>query len=285
MTLANETKPPLTTIQAIDIAIEAESDVIRGLDMSMFSDEDLLNLILQRSEVLFDLPRSGRIIRAWNAGDERPIRECVQTYGEKIARRAAGVIHAEYRALAPILRPDPVKRVADIGCGYAFFDLFLARDTKATVLLIDIEQNSRRHFGFAAEGAAYSNLSIARRLLEVNGISAKRIETLNPVRDDLTAAKPVDLAVSFLSCGFHYPVSSYASYFRDGVVPGGKILLDLRAAAADEQLADLQRLGKVEDLAAPNKARRILLRKAAAVKAPNGQAKVKAAASGSSRAR
>ncbi|MDP2081939.1 MAG: class I SAM-dependent methyltransferase [Pseudotabrizicola sp.] len=290
MPLLYDAVPPLPEPQNIDIAQEAESELIRSLDISMFSAEDLLNLILQRSEVLFDLPRSGRIIRAWNGGDEAPIRDCVQTYGETIARRAAGVIYAEYRALAPILLANPAKRVADIGCGYGFFDLFLARDSKASVLLIDIEQNTRRHFGYAVEGAAYSNLSIARRLLESNGVAAKRIETLNPEREDLTAAAPVDLAVSFLSCGFHYPASSYAAYFRDGVAPGGKIMLDLRAATADAQMVDLEGLGAVEDLAAPPKARRILLRKPPAVKPATtkttaSQAKLKAASSGSSRAR
>lgn len=247
----------------IDIAQEAKAPVIRALDMSMLTVEDLVNLILQRSEVLFDMPRSGQVIRAWNAGDEGPIRGCVERYGDEIARRAAGVIHAEYRRLAPLLLADPPARVADIGCGYALFDLFLARDTAASLVLIDIEQNTRRHFGYADEGAAYSNLSVARALLEANGIAAQRIETVNPERADLGAVAPVDLAVSFLSCGFHFPASTYATYFRESVVPGGAILLDLRAATATAQLAELEGLGTVRDLPAPAKARRILLRKVA----------------------
>ncbi|MFN3845161.1 MAG: class I SAM-dependent methyltransferase [Paracoccaceae bacterium] len=284
MTVSPAAGVPLPDTLAIDIAQEADASEVRALDLSMFTADDLLNLILQRSEVLFDMPRSGRVIRAWNDGDNGPIRDCVERYGDVIARRAAGVIHAEYRSLAPVLLAHPPKRIADIGCGYALFDLFVARDTKASVLLIDIEQNTRRHFGYAAEGAAYSNLSVARRLLEANGIATKRIETLNPEREDLASAVPVDLAVSFLSCGFHYPASSYAGYFRDRVLPGGAIMLDLRAATASAQLAELSDLGTVADLAAPPKARRILLRKAA-VASPASQAKRKLSDSGSSRAR
>ncbi len=248
---------------AIDIAAEADTPLIRNLDLSMFGAEDLVNIILQRSEVLYDVPRSGRVIRAWNAGDDAPIRAEVDRLGDEIARRAAGVIHAEYRSLAPALLAHPPRRVADIGCGYALFDLFIAQDTKASVLLIDIETNDRRHFGFAEEGAAYSNLSVARRLLLANGIAEDRITTLNPATQDLGATEDVDLVVSFLSCGFHYPVTSYASYFRDKVLPGGAILLDLRAATAAEQLLALTPLGRIEDLPAPPKARRILLRKPA----------------------
>ena len=263
MTLSAKRLTLLPDTLTIDIAQEAASDAIRALDVSMFASGDLVNLILQRSEVLFDMPRSGQVIRAWNAGDEGPIRACVETYGAEIARRAAGVIHAEYRRLAPFLLANPPARLADIGCGYALFDLFLARESAASVVLIDIEQNTRRHFGYAEQGAAYSNLSVARRLLEANGIPAERIETVNPENADLGAVAPVDLAVSFLSCGFHYPASTYATYFRDSVVPGGTIVLDLRAATATAQLAGLADLGPLEDLPAPAKARRIMLRKPA----------------------
>ncbi|WP_246831378.1 SAM-dependent methyltransferase [Pseudotabrizicola formosa] len=264
MTLPAKRLTLLPDTLAIDIAQEAKAPAIRALDLSMFAAQDLVNLILQRSEVLFDMPRSGQVIRAWNAGDEGPIRACVERCGDAIARRAAGVIHAEYRRLAPLLLANPPTRVADIGCGYALFDLFLARDTAASLVLIDIEQNTRRHFGYAEEGAAYANLSVARALLEANGIAAGRIETVNPERADLGALAPVDLAVSFLSCGFHYPASTYATYFQNSVVPGGTILLDLRAATATAQLAGLEGMGTVRDLPAPPKARRILLLKSAA---------------------
>jgi SAM-dependent methyltransferase len=252
----------------IDIAGAAESETIRSLDLSIFGPDDLLNLILQRSEVMFDIPRSGRIIRAWNSGDEGPIREVVTKMGIEVARRAAAVIHAEYQSLAPALKAGKPKRIADIGCGYGLFDLFAARDSTASVVLIDIEQNARRHFGFAEEGAAYSNLATARRLLQVNGIASTRIETLNPQSADLTALKPVDIALSFLSCGFHYPVSAYAGFFTTQVKPKGVIMLDVREASAGEQIPFLESLGTLTDLPSPPKARRVAVTKAAKTAAP-----------------
>jgi SAM-dependent methyltransferase len=245
----------------IDIATEARHPDVAGLDLTEFTPDDLLNLILQRSEVMFDLPRSGQIIKAWNAGDMDPVSRVVETMGDTVARRAAGVIHAEYRALAPLLRGLAPKRIADIGCGYGFFDLFAARDLSAEVVLIDLESNERRHFGYHAEGAAYSSLSIARKLLESNGIAASAIRTLNPRDEPAEAIDPVDLAVSFLSCGFHYPVSTYAAFFDRAVTPTGSVIVDLRAATADQQAATLAPLGRLQDLPAPPKARRVLLRK------------------------
>jgi SAM-dependent methyltransferase len=245
-----------------DIAAEAADPAIRALDLSMFDDGDLVNLILQRSEVLFDRPRSGQVIRAWEGGDDAPMRAEVARLGAEVARRVAGVIHAEYGALAPVLAERKPRRVADIGCGYAFFDLFLARDHGADVLLIDLEANERRHFGFQAEAAAYSSLSVARRMLEGNGIAPDAIRTLNPRETAPETAGPVDLAVSFLSCGFHYPVDLYLPFLRDALAPGGAAIFDLRQATAVEQAAKLAAFGVLTDLPAPPKARRVMVQKA-----------------------
>ena len=182
---------------AIDIRAEAGGGAISALDFSALGPDDYLNLILQRSEVMFDIPKSGQVIRAWEAGDMGPISRVIADMGEDIARRAAGVIHAEYRTLAPLIAARGVSRLADIGCGYALFDLFVARDNDCDLLLIDLEVNDRRNFGFAEQGAAYSNLSVARKILENNGISSDRIVTLNPRDNAPEAAGP--------ACGLGQP--------------------------------------------------------------------------------
>ena len=247
-----------------DMAGCARDPVIRDLVLTALGPQDLVNLILQRSEVMYDQPRAGQVIRAWNAGDDGPVTRIVETLGDEIARRTAAVILGEYRALAPLWRDTAPARVADIGCGYAFFDLFLARDMAADLLLIDLEANERRHFGFRAEGAAYSSLSVARRLLEDNGVEPGRIRTLNPRDEAAEDAGPVDLAVSFLSCGFHYPVDVYLSFLDRALTPGGAAIFDLRAATAAAQAERLATFGPLSDLHSPPKARRVMLRKVAA---------------------
>ncbi|QCO54457.1 class I SAM-dependent methyltransferase [Pseudorhodobacter turbinis] len=250
--------------QGLDIAKEAENPVVSGLDFGCLDRGDLVNLILQRSEVMFDRPRSGQVIRAWGAGDMAPMEAEVDRLGAQIAQRAAGVIHAEYRALAPVLRALAPKRVADIGCGYAFFDLFLAKDLNPDLVLIDLESNEHRHFGFQAEGAAYSSLARAKELLGANGVATTQITTLNPREVAPETIEPVDLAVSFLSCGFHYPVDLYVPFLDKVLKPGGAAIFDLRAETATAQAATLSQFGTLSDLDAPPKTRRVLLRKAAA---------------------
>ena len=243
----------------MDIGALGDDPAIAGLAFDSLASSDLVNLILQRSEVLADLPRPGRVIRAWEAGDNAPMLAQVERLGSAIARRAAGVIAAEYAALRPVLAEAPPTRVADIGCGYALFDLFLARDYAADLLLIDIETNDRRHFGFQEQGAAYASLAVARALLQGNGVAAGRIVTLNPGRSDVLAAGTVDLAVSFLSCGFHYPVDSYIPFFTQCMNSGGRVILDLRAATADAQMSKLAPLGTIRILPGPPKARRVMV--------------------------
>ncbi len=153
----------------------------------------------------------------------------------------------------------PPRRIANIGCGYAFWDLFAARTYGSELVLIDLEQNDERHFGFADQGAAYSSLSVARKFLENNGIAPDRITTMNPAVADAQSSENVDLAVSFLSCGFHYPVDSYYSYFAEKVSEGGSIILDLRVSTAREQSARLGTLGTVQQLLSRNKVRRVVV--------------------------
>ncbi len=245
----------------IDIGAEAESPVIRALDLSAFGRADLVNIILQRSEVIFDLPRPGQVIRSWTEGDNGPIEAAVDVLGETIARRAAGVIHAEYKALSALITGLRPARLADIGCGYAFFDLFAARETGCDLVLIDLEQNDARHFGFKQSASAYSSLNVARRMLEANGVAAGRIRALNPEREDIGSVEPVDVAVSFLSCGFHFPVDGYMPFFASGVAPDGVVMVDLRQSTADAQMQRLAALGSLQTIAGPDKARRVILRK------------------------
>jgi hypothetical protein len=246
-----------------DLAKEIADPVIRALDTSAFGESDMVNMLLQRSEVLYDSPRGVRAVRSWMDGDEGPILSEVERLGDELPRRVAAVIHADFKAIESNLDELPTDRIADIGCGYAIFDLFAARKYGSEILLIDIEQNDGRHFGFEDEAAAYTSLDQAGAFLEANGIEKKKIVRLNPQKKDLSKAKPVDLAVSFASCGFHYPVDTYMDFFDKKVKPGGAVIVDLRRRTADRQAAKLATLGKLEVLPGHPKSRRVLVRKAA----------------------
>lgn len=234
---------------------------IAELDVSAFSRRDLLNIVLQRSQVLWDVPRAGRVIRAWVNGNSAPIESQVDRLGPEIARRAAAMIFEEHAGLLPVLSKRTVARVADIGCGYGFWDLAMHRSHDCAVLLIDIEDNDVRHFGFAEDAAAYTSLDVARQFLTDNGILKDRIETLNPTTQDLLATDDVDLAVSFLSCGFHYPVDGYLDFFKERLASDGAMILDLREKSAEPAKRKLAEIGDVSVLQSSGKCSRVLISK------------------------
>jgi len=243
----------------------ADTTAIKELDYSSFSEHDVLNLILQRSEIIrdHDVKKKSPVVSAWLQGDAAPGYALIEKMGDELMRRAAAIIWLEYQEIKPTLDTLSATSIADIGCGYAIFDLFFWRDFPGRVVLIDIETSDERHFGFAETGSAYSNLDVARSFLTKNGVKSSNVYCVNPQKEDLSRKKAVDLAVSFVSCGYHYPLSTYTNFFEKQVTPTGSVIVDLRRKRAAEEIEVLRPMGEVEEIAkvANGTGRRILLRK------------------------
>jgi len=237
------------------------SDAIAALDLSMFTNQDIHNTILQRSEVLYDVNRPGVMIRQWSNGDPSALEAEVSARGTLLLKRAISTLYLEYLALKPTLDKISPGRVADIGCGYGFIDLFVAKEYDCDIILIDLEANDRKHFGFQAEGAAYTSLVTAKKFLIQNGVPARKVKTLNPDKDSLADVKNIDLAMSLLSCGFHYPVGTYSDFWANSVTEMGSIILDLRNAKTEAQLSEMIQIGSVRALWKGNKWNRVLVQK------------------------
>ncbi len=139
------------------------------------------------------------------------------------------------------------------------FDLFAYHAYGSDLLLIDIEENEHSHFGYRDEGAAYTDLSVTRAFLAANGVPDDKVRTWNPETQDLDADAPVDLAVSLLSCGFHYPVDMYMPFFRFGVSKRGGIVLDLRKGKFGQIQKRLAPLGRMTVLSQTSQFKRVLI--------------------------
>ena len=236
--------------------------VIADLKTDCMTTGDIVDLILQRSEIIRDQPRYNRYIKAWIKQDEAPIHDLIAQIGaDELVRRAAAFIYLEYQALRPLFQAKPPRKIADIGCGYGLFDLFLARDYGCKLCLINLESNERRHFGFDDEGAAYSSLAQTRALLVANGVPDGDIDTRNPETDDLSDIRGLDYAFSFISCGFHYPWTTYRSFFQEALQPGGQVILDVRSQTIATVLHEVSEIGMMRGLhdAASNCGDRIMI--------------------------
>ncbi len=228
---------------------------IEAPDLSMFDEDDLANIILQRSEI----GKTGPLIRAWQDGNDAPLLEHVRSQGPAIAEQALELARREVELFAPALDKTPPKRLIDIGCGYAMADLFLYRRYGCDLVLIDIEESGARHFGFASEGSGYTSLEKARKFLIANGVPEERITLINPKLTDPSEAGGADLAISLISCGYHYPVSTYEALFRDQIEAGGAIVLDIRKGSGG--IPEMKAHGELEILDRQPKHSKILVRK------------------------
>jgi len=193
------------------------------LDFSMFSDADVLNLCLQRGTRAgqFMPPKTRRL-----TDHDGKVKEVIAEKRDEIFEIVFEEITEVFETFDKTMAQFKPSRVADIGSGYAFVDLLIYRKFKCDLLLIDIEETDSIHFGYKDNGAGYSDLNTTREFLVANGVPDKKITTVNPKFQDLSEAGDVDVALSLISCGFHYPASTYEAFFKDQVKKA--IMLDLR---------------------------------------------------------
>ncbi len=221
-----------------DVTVNAPSNI----DFSMFTDVDVGNTILQRSE----LGAVKREINDWAEGNDTALLKYAAENKSSILQDAMLIACRECRFFLKASDLVNPSKIADVGCGYAFADLILYRRYNCDIILIDIEESTNRHFGFKNTGAGCTNLAKARAFLEKNGVPKRKITTLNPNKQDLADIGNVDLAISLASCGFHYPVSTYDNFFKTQVSSSGGIVLDIRKGSGG--IKDMKIYGDVSVL-------------------------------------
>lgn len=227
---------------------------ITDVDFSMFEDIDVLNLMLQRSEV----GNAGPEIRDWLAGNNAPLQKYAQKNRDQILNDALEVARQECEVFVEAIDSSKPKKIVDIGCGYAFGDLFLYRRYKSHITLIDIEESKDRHFGFSESASGYTNLAVAEKFLIKNGVPIKKITLINPNKKKVPTTGKFNLAFSLASCGFHYPVNTYETLFNKQIAKDGSVVLTIRNGSSG--IADMKSFGAVEVLAKRAKYSTVLVR-------------------------
>ncbi len=217
-------------------------DPIKDADFSMFDTADVANLILQRSEV----GPVNQEIRDWIDGNDAPLLSYAKENHDAVLAETLEVARRECEFFVENTDKSKPAKIADIGCGYAFADLFLYRRYKSTIILIDIEESKERHFGFEDSGAGYANLKKARKFLVKNGVPKDKIKLINPNKKDVSKIGKVDLAISLASCGFHYPLSTYKDLFAKQITNDGAVVVDVRKGSGG--IGYMKQFGTVEVL-------------------------------------
>ena len=173
-------------------------------------------------------------------------------FNEDIAR--------EYESIRPAL-PAHCSAILDVGCGIGGIDVLLNRhysDTRPTFFLLDKTQVDSVYYGFKSKGAFYNSLDVAKEVLTANGVADGKIELVQATEDNrIEIASPIDLAISLISWGFHYPVGTYLERVHELLRPGGHLILDVRKGT-DGEAAIRGKFASVQPVEVTEKYTRVL---------------------------
>ncbi len=197
-------------------------------------DDALRYILFQRTEYLA-LPRRRLLYRAFCRISRRPPLDAAVALesawrGGAVRRAFNRDMAREYAEIAPHLPPRAVA-ILDIGCGVGGIDVLLHRHygTPRLYLVDRTHMSDKVYYGFADRGAFYNCFDATRRLLTGNRVPEGDLrfrEVGEECRLDIPEA--VDLVVSLISWGFHYPVPVYADQVLALLRPGGRVILDVR---------------------------------------------------------
>jgi len=185
--------------------------------------------------------------------------------GGRVRRLYAAEIGAEFEALRLHL-PARCASILDVGCGVAGIDALLYRHFAASsprIHLLDKTVTSDRiYYGFKGTAAFYNSLDVARALLRANGVPGDRI-TIHEAAPDFSVApdQELDLVISLISWGFHYPVATYLDPVHALLAADGRLILDVRGGTDGEEEVR-QRFGAVRVIEERPRHRRLLAMKA-----------------------
>lgn len=155
-------------------------------------------------------------------------RTVAQLFGDELS--------AEYEQMKNYL-PITAVSIFDIGSGIGGIDLFLAKHYAPvwpTVHLLDrTEMPSKVYYHFKEKACYYNSLPDAKKFLIQNGVPGNNV-VLHEVPAEAAVAFPkdLDLVVSLISWGFHYPVATYLSSVYDALRVGGILIIDIRKNTA-----------------------------------------------------
>ena len=141
--------------------------------------------------------------------------------------------YEKYHSTVAQFLPEKCNSVLDIGCGLGITDLCIfehyGRDDNIMFNLLDkTEFTEKLYFGFEEVAAFYNDLEIAKKLLRDYGISEENITIFDAERDKLSELRNIDLVISSIAWGFHFPISVYVHEVVNLMHENSVLILDVR---------------------------------------------------------
>lgn len=136
-------------------------------------------------------------------------------------------INIEFKLMLQYL-PEKCESILDIGCGIGGIDVLLSKCYgNPKLLLMDKSEISKKiHYGYHGTGASYNSFKATYDLMDANYIINYKLIDVSTGK--LPVFENVDLIVSLLSCGYHYPLDEYLDYIETVLSEDGTLIIDCR---------------------------------------------------------
>ena len=124
--------------------------------------------------------------------------------------------------------PENPKKILDIGCGLAIVDIFLFChyycNKNIKFHLFDKTRIEKKVWGGFRETAAfYNNMDYVAEICEDANLT--NFELIDATKQNLSKLVDLDLVITTISWGFHYPISMYIEEVNNAMKPGGTLII------------------------------------------------------------
>lgn len=145
-----------------------------------------------------------------------------------------------FNAIDKVLKKEP-KTILDIGCGLAWESRLFNKKYHSKLYLIEGDSNKNQHKPVLARDKNFNNTSenflyyhtldeLDKKLQELGTKNYKLLDCENiNIDNDIK----FDLITSYVSCGFHYPVSEYRDLILNHSTSETMIIMDIRKSHID----------------------------------------------------
>jgi len=137
---------------------------------------------------------------------------------------------------------QPPKQVLDIGCGLAFESELLQKKYRSNLYLLDGDFETTKDrgrdtkYGDANTLRFYSQVNDLLRSFDQRSLQYSFVDANNINLDENIK---FDLVYSNISCGYHYPLSTYADLLKKHTTKDTIMLFDIHTRYLEDQLGDL----------------------------------------------
>jgi SAM-dependent methyltransferase len=144
-----------------------------------------------------------------------------------------------FEMLDKYLNQSP-KCILDIGCGFAKVSELFQKKYGSDLYLLesDMKDSPGRRigkWGTVESFQWYLPLDVLKQAWDSQGLQYNFLDGSNI---NLSKTVKFDLVYSWLSCGFHYPVTTYRDFIKQHTTPDSVIIMDFRNNISDKQQKD-----------------------------------------------